>query len=211
MPRTAKERAVDLLLTSYLIHDAFNRCNVDSLSETKLQKLIFLSEKLMIDQHHKGFNYHYIRLTHGPYSPELRSNLGIFIQIGALNESNLEPTNYIKNILEDFNDVICKNNIYIEKINAINNTFSQVPLSKLLKFVYSMPWGIGKKIKDLSQRTPMLYPMKTGYTSEFELNDNEVEDLLMNFDPEALENLEQSSEDMRKGRILTYEQIFTSF
>ena len=210
MARTPLDKAVDHFLTTYLINDAFSRRRLRFLPETKLQKLVFLSEKLMVDERKKGFNFYFIKLTHGPYSAEMKSELEKLIQIGYLDDFGLRPTTDLKMIMEDFKNIIDRNQTFFQKIQRVNDIYALMPLRSLLKIIYSMPWGKGDKtIADLPQRTPMLYPMKLNNIAlKFDITENEVENLLMNFDPEAIEGLSQATEDVREGRGRTYEQVF---
>jgi len=211
MPRTPRDKAVDHLLTIYLVNDAFSRRKLRFLPETKLQKLVFLSEKSMIDERKKGFNFYFVKLIHGPFSQELKNGLGKLLQTRFLNDFGLMPTDHAKMILEDFQDVIKRNRTFFQKIDTVNEHFATMSLERLLKLVYAMPWGRGRTIEDLPLRTPMLYPMKpSNVVAELEITDDEVEDLLMNFNPEAVKELSQAMSEMREGRTLTYEQVFSN-
>lgn len=212
MARTIREKAIDHLLTIYLINDVFSRKNLHLLPSTKLQKLVFLSEKQMIDKREKGFNFYFIKLVHGPFSQELENDLGKLVQDGFISDLGLKPMVNAKLILEDFQDVIDRNQTFFKKINTVNDNFACMPLQQLLTIIYAMPWGRGKgqTIADLPQRKPMLYPMKPEIVAtEFEITDNEAEDLLMNFDPDAIKDLSGAMKDAREGRWRTYEQVFS--
>jgi len=213
MVRTLKDKAADHLLTIYLVNDVFSRRNLRFLSETKLQKLVFLSEKTMIDEREKGFNFYFIKLTHGPFSQELRGTLEKLLQTRFLNDFGLKPTHEAELILEDFQDVIERNQTFFQKINTVNDRFATMSLERLLNIIYAMPWGRGgaRTIADLPPRTPMLYPMKPHVVvTEFKVTDDEAEDLLMNFDPEAVKDLSEAMRDAREGRWRTYEQVFSN-
>lgn len=75
-----------------------------------------------------------------------------------------------------------------------------------------MPWG-GKDqtIADLQPRTPMLYPLKPNNVKiEFELTNDDVENLLMNFDVKTVKMSLQAMKEMRAGGLLTHEQVFSN-
>jgi len=202
MARTNVEKAVDRLLALYLLHDAFSRNRTNFIQETKLQKLVFLSEWRMIDERNKGFNFYFIKLVHGPFSQELETDVAKLIQVGLVNRRGLEPTGHADIILEDFRDVIERNSPFTKYIKAANDGFAGVSLKELLNVIYAMSWGGDKTIRDLPPRTPMLFPMKTqNVASEFSITDEEAEDLLMNFDPKAIRILVQATEEMRTGKM----------
>jgi len=209
MVRTAQERAIDCLLTTYVIDDAFSRCELQSMPETMLQKLVFLSERSMIRERKKGFCFRFVKLKYGPFSQELKDSLGGLKKTGLVG-SRLAPTPPLGVLLQDFRDVIERNKIFFQEISQVNDAYAGMSLRELLNTVYAMPWGKhGKTIKDLPLRTPMLYPMRPGNVKlEFGITAEEGEDLLMNFDLEAITQLQQAASDMREGRTRTYEQVF---
>jgi len=211
MARTLKEKATDCLLTIYLVHDAFSRENVRFLHETRLQKLVFLSEKMMIDERKKGFNFYFIKLIHGPFSQELKNGYEKLVETGFLQDFGLKPTDSAKLILQDFHDVLKRNRPFLDKINEVNDNFATMDLQPLLRRIYAMRWGRGNKtIADLPQRTPMLYPMKPDKVlAGFEITDEEVQDLLMNFDVGVVKELILATEQMRTGQRRTHEQVFS--
>jgi hypothetical protein len=108
--------------------------------------------------------------------------------------------------------MIDRNKIFFKKVDAVNDVFASMSLWRLLRKIYAMPWGRGegRTIADLPQRTPMLYPMKPEIVkTNFRITDNEAEDLLMNFDPDALNDLSEAMKDAREGRWRSYEQVFS--
>ena len=166
----------------------------------------------MIDKREKGFNFYFIKLIHGPFSQELENDVSKLVQDGYINDMGLKPTENTQAILEDFNDIIERNHVFFRKVDAVNDNFAPMSLQKLLRIIYAMPWGRGKgrTIADLPQRTPMLYPMKPEIVeTNFRITDNEAEDLLMNFDPDALKDLSEAMKDAREGKWRTYEQVFS--
>jgi len=202
MARTNMEKAVDRLLVLYLLHDAFSRNRTNFVQKTKLQKLVFLSEREMIDERNKGFNFYFIKLVHGPFSQELETDLAKLVEVGLVNRRGLEPTERADMIIEDFRDVIERNGPFIKYVNGTNDGFAGVSLEELLDVIYAMSWGKGKTIRDLPPRTPMLFPMKKeSVASEFSITDEEAEDLLMNFDPKDVRSLIQATEEMRTGKM----------
>jgi uncharacterized protein YwgA len=211
MPRTPKEKVTDQFLAVYLMNDAFSRVRLQFMGETKLQKLVFLSERSMISERMKGFNFRFIKFIHGPYSQELRNNLGTLLQTEFINDFGLAPTDIVKMILEDFQDVIKKNQAFLQQIKIVNDHYAKMPLEELLKAIYAMPFGgKGLTIADLPLRRPMLYPLKPDNVKiEFELTNDEVENLLMNFDARTVKTSLQAMKEMRTGGLLTHEQVFS--
>ena len=209
MARTSKEEAVDRFLTLYLANDGFSRKGLRSLPATRLQKLVFLSERAMIDERRKGFNFRFIKLTYGPFSQELKGDAEKIVRAGLLHGNWHVPTDGTRILLDDFHDVIKKNDAFVHHIRTVNDVYALMPLRQLLNVIHGLPWRGGKTINDLPPRTPMLYPMKPErVVSEFDMTDDEADDLLMNFDPKAVNDLVQAMKEMRTGKLRTYEQAF---
>jgi len=208
MARTLREKATDRFLTAYLISDAFSRKQVSFLPATKLQKLVFLSEKPMINNRVKGFNFCFIKFLQGPFSQELEGDTAKLVQVGLIDDRWLEPTEQMKTLLEDFNELIDRNQSVFKYIRDTNDEFAPIPLDKLLDIIYAMSWKGGKTIADLPLRTPMLYPMKPKNVDlEFDITDEEAEDLLMNFDPKTISDFERAMGEMKTSKLRSYEQV----
>ena len=60
---------INKLLLLYLIERARNYGGI--FEDTRLQKLVFLSERSMLGRGLRGFTYVFIRLLYGPFSREL--------------------------------------------------------------------------------------------------------------------------------------------
>ena len=71
-----------------------------------------------------------------------------------------------------------------------------------------MPWK-GKTIKDLRMRTPILYPLKYEKANMiFEITEDELEDLMINLDPKLSRELDTAFEEVKRGRLLSHEEVF---
>lgn len=138
MARTNLEKAVDRLLVLYLLHDAFSRGNTDFIQDTKLQKLVFLSEWSMILERNKGLNFSFIKLAHGPFSQELETDARKLVRVGLVRARGLEPTAKANVVLEDFHHVIERNGSFTRYINETNDSFAGVSLKELLDVIYAM-------------------------------------------------------------------------
>lgn len=208
MARTSKDKAVDRFLTLYLVNDAFSRKGLRSLPATRLQKLVFLSEWPMIRERKKAFNFYFIKLIHGPFSQELKEDSRKLVQAKLLQGQWFVPTGNAKLLLDDFRDLVERNESFVQYIRSVNDVCAQIPLKQLLAMIYQLPWRGGKTIADLPLRTPMLYPMKPErVVSEFDISEEEAEDLLMNFDPKVANDLVQAMKEMQSGKLRTYEQV----
>ena len=102
MARDIKDQVIDKFLSSYIINK-FDENYGGYLSETKLQKLIFLSEKKLIDKRIKALNYNYIKFYHGPFSNALRNDIATFAENSLIEEPYLNSSNTI--LSEYFTDL----------------------------------------------------------------------------------------------------------
>lgn len=208
MARSPREKLADRLLLLYLLNKA---SEIDSsLGVTKVQKMVFLSEWMMLTNREKGFNYSFIKLTYGPYSHQLqREDLPQLITSGIVEGLTLSPTEIGRAILNDFEDLFRRNGIFIRRVDRIVEEYSRMPLGELLRRVYSMrhPYIKGRTIRDLKERTPLLYAIDKKNASEvFNLTPEEIATLEIYFDTKAFKSLIKASEDRRLT--LTFEEVF---
>lgn len=209
MARTSEEKTIDRLLTLYSINECYEQCKVRALSETKLQKLVFLSEKSLIDQRIKAFNYRFIRLLHPTFSKELSNDLASFVRMGYLREPWLERTSRMKMILEDFSSVLERNSHVTRVIDEVVSTYADIPTNRLVEMVYKMPWARNRVINDLTIGVPMLYPLKYENAREvFAISKNEIEDLEICLNPKLSREIDQAFNEMRRGRLLSHAEVF---
>jgi uncharacterized protein YwgA len=209
MVRTTREKVVDSLLTLYLLRDAFSRIEVGCVEATRLQKLVFLSELPMILQRKQGFNFRFIRLTYGPYSQELENEANRLVKAGLLDGMSMQPTESAVSILEHFHEVVHRNDAFFGLVRQTNDDWARMDLDLLLRTVHEMPWRGGRTIHDLPPRTPMLYPMNPQRVLlNFDVTEEEVEGLWMNFDPKIAIDFTQAMTEVRSGQLRTHKQLF---
>jgi len=209
MAKSYKEKIIDRFLTLYLITDSTSRTT--HLLETKLQKLVFLAEKDMINNSLKGFNYYFMKFYHGPFSFELRQDLSRLVETKIVEEPYFRPAREAMMIIEDFKEMLNRNHVFFETIHNINERYASLQLDSLLEFIYSMPWGRmrDRTVGSVSQRTPMLYPMKPEKARMiFQVTEEELRDLEINLDPQYTQVLEEAMNSLKTGRLLEHEEVF---
>jgi uncharacterized protein YwgA len=205
-----KDKIINRFLTLYLIDNSFKKKQLRFLSETKLQKLVFLSELDMLNKGIEGFNFYFLRLHYGPYSFELAKDKAQLITSGFLEEKALKPTKDATYLMEDFSTIIARNAKVISEIDSVNCSYAPLELDFLLNKVHSMPWK-NATVHDLPQRTPMLYPLKPSARKvAFDISDKELDDLVMNLDPDVCQEFDEAENDVNEGRFLTHEQVFSN-
>jgi len=209
MARTPEEKVMDRLLTLYIINRCRERHHVRYLSETKMQKLIFLSEKDLIDRRYKALNYRFIRLLHPTYSTELKNDLANLVQLGYLDEpTGFGRTRKMIMLMEDFGHLFSRNHEITDAINEVLNTFANIPTNRLLQMVFKMPWGRGT-IEDLRMRKLMLYPLRREKAYRvFDMSEDDFENLMICLSPRVSGELDQAFDEMRRGELLSHEEVF---
>jgi len=179
---------VNKLLLLYLINRGEGRLR----EETRLQKLVFLSERHMLGKRMRGFTYVFIKLLYGPYSRELARDL-----------ENLDTLNYVdyspgrgyfvtlrgKKISEKFSHVIMQNKNFFEIIDDVIDKFSLKELKELLEYVYNLPRGIRKDVRKICflpiGTIILARPIGKNYI-DFVLSDEDYLRLSIYFDPDVL-------------------------
>lgn len=209
MSRTSTEKTVDRLLTLYLVNECYETHNLRALSETKLQKLVFLSEKDLIDRRIKAFNYRFVRLLYPTFSSELRRDLKKFVRHGYLSEPWFGQTHQMKMMLEDFGDILRRNRSLLAVIDEVLSNYAHIRTNRLINLVYRMIWTRGKPIKNLKLGTPMLYPLRNEKAREvFRITEEELEDLEICLNPKISRELDRAFNEMRRGELVPHEEVF---
>lgn len=209
--RTPKDKILDRFLTLYVLTKASKRPR--NLGRTQLQKIVFLSEWKMISQKMKGFNYNYIRLTFGPYSPELQDDMKRFAKLGETQDDTLVPTEATISTMEDFTNIVENNKPFFSIIDKYTLACTSVDLETLLKHVYALRHPIRKNmtIGQTPLRTPILYPMdESNADLTFRISKNDLEDLTMSLDNKIVKNVEEGMADVKAGRLIGHREIFRS-
>ena len=223
MGRTSVEKLSDQFLLLYLVNDVSKRSPF--VFETKVQKLAFISEREMFNNGEKGFDYYFIKFYHGPYSAELKGDLNNLVQLDIFEAvptrrgAKIVPTRRCVNIVRDFDDLIKRNQIFIQKISNVNKRFGILGFQRLLNSVYRMQSPLhqyrrGRRpptIASLPLKTPLLKRIPEEMASKtFSITPEEVEDLFMNFDLKTVKGLSQAMKEMRAGRLRTHEEVFSN-
>ena len=221
MVRTSVEKLVDQFLVLYLINDVSKR--TPFVPVTKIQKLVFISEREMLRNSEKGFNYYFIKFFYGPYSAELDNDLNNLAQSAIVGAEptgrgvKVIPTRRCANILRDFDDLIERNQIFVQRISDVNRRFGILGFKRLLKAVHHMQSPLhkyrkGKRsptIASLRFRTPLLRRIPEETASEtFSITPKEIATLEIYFDAEAYESLVKASRSAKENPLLSFEEVF---
>ncbi len=72
-----------------------------------------------------------------------------------------------------------------------------------------MPWTKRKTIGDLKMGAPLLYPLEFEKASRvFEITEDELQDLEICLNPKLSKELDQAFNEVRRGKLLSHEEVF---
>jgi len=196
--RSPLEEVIDRILLMYLINKATNCGDIDG--DTKLQKLVFLSERKMVLSKLKGFNFYFYMFLHGPFSRELEDDLGVLQEWGAYLPDEHMLTSAGRKAIELIPEIWSRNGNIISNIDGIANRFAQQSLRSIRAYVYNLEHPFYKsrmKIIELKYHTPILLRMEESKAEmSFTITESELEtmDILLDFD--TYSDLIDSDEDV---------------
>ena len=143
-----KTELVNRLLLLWLIDDASKR---GSIGITKTHKLTFLSQYEMTKQKEKGFSYNFTKWEMGPVSTDLADDVfwlgdNQFINIKRFKKQSqtidgqqFKCSKMGLKILNDFREMFVRNNMFTQKIYAVNRQYAGRNSQELVQIVHSMP------------------------------------------------------------------------
>jgi len=213
--REKKEVLSDRLLLLWLLYDAMV---YKRFGETKAQKLAYLSEKKMIDDREKGFNYDFIKLPFGPYSEELGKDIEwledqkligstpISDEASIFNESR-----FGRKLLNDFHELFVRNNLFTMKIAGVNRAYATKNSQEIIDYVHSLPHPYikGHTIDDVKLGTKILYKLdERKAVNTFNLTPEELATLDIYLDDENYRSVIMSSESAKRKPLLRFDEVF---
>lgn len=215
MARNPREVLADRLLLLWLLYDAMN---YKRFGETKIQKLSFLSEWKMIDNHEKGFNYKFIRLSFGAFSSQVEKDIE-WIENRKLIESTpisekariFRKTRYGRKLFNDFQELFKRNRLFLRRIAEVNREYAKKPLQELVDYVYSLqyPYIKGLTIAECKIGQQLLYKLdEEKAKATFEFTPEELATLNIYFDDKSYRSLMQASESAKKKPFLSLKEVF---
>lgn len=157
-----EHKIVDRLLTLYLYD------NVSEVSkmwgDVKLQKLVFLTEKRMIEEDKRGFHYRFFRWDHGPMSRGVYEDHDFLKSHDLVDSESLEVSEQGRSILDQSSGLLERNEEYLSHIDEVTANFGNYSGSDLKSVVYDMevsPLTLGRSIKveDIPEGVDIYFPI----------------------------------------------------
>ncbi len=203
--RTPLEEITDRLLLLYLL-DRFQPCS--DLGDTKIQKLVFLSELEMCKDWVKGFNLHFFKFIHGPFSRQLESDLSELDDWGLYLPDEHILTSHGRKLADWLNKLWQKNDDVVQYIDKTLEKYGGLSLREILTIVYSLPhpfYTSPRKIANLKKLTPILFKVKDEQaTRRFEISTAELETLEILLDVDEYHHLIYPKEDEDENKSVPY-------
>jgi uncharacterized protein YwgA len=214
MGRNAREILADRILLLWLLYDAMH---YKRFGDTKAQKLTYLSEKKMIDNREKGFNYDFVKLPYGPYSEQLQKDI-LWIEEQRLIDSIpvedgkvFHESRFGRKLLSDFHELFARNNLFTREIAEVNRTYAIKNSQEIVDYVHSLPHPYIKNrtIEDLKLGTKILYKLDERKAEKvFDLSPEELATLDIYLDDESYRSVMEASESAKKKPLLSFDEVF---
>ena len=208
MARTPREKVIDRLLTLYVIDRCREKHGITHISETKMHKLIFYSEKKLNECRCKSLNYLFVKLLYPTYSAELRKDLNELVELNFLEGPYFNEKRKTQMILEDFHEVFSNNREIIDLIDSEVDEHAPIETEALVKKTKNLKWRKGI-IDDLKNGTPLVYPLKpTKAKCFFNISEEDYEDLAICLSPKISKGMTEAFNELRRGQRLSHAEVF---
>lgn len=205
-----RERVTNILLLLYLIERSSTKGKVED--ELKLQKLVFLSQKELVERRLKAFSYNFFRWKKGPFSKHLRMDLNILIESHFLSSryGKIELTQRGKDLLNDCENLLTENKQFLRFIDNVVSNFSGKSPEEIKDFVYDLQVIVPRirqimTIRDVPPRQLILFKTSDRKARAiFNLDPSWLATLELSFDKDAMTSLERAVDDALEGRVHEY-------
>ncbi len=210
---TEEEIITDNVLLLYLITRVHEKSE-KYLGITKLQKLVFIAQKILNDRDMKAFNYGFFAWNYGPLSKEIYVDRENLVENDILNhDENLTLSKRGKKLLEDLREVFESNKDILEVLDSVVEKFGNLDTNSLVQYVHGLtvsvkgcedPVRIGSLNKgmDIIMKHDEQKIVKT-----FEISEAWIETLEILMDKEFCDAIKESERDAREGRILPLQEV----
>lgn len=202
-----RERVTNVLLVLYLIETTNTIGNLED--ELKLQKLVFLAQKKLVERGLKAFSYNFFRWRKGPFSKNLRIDLITLLETKFVRRKldKIELTEKAKELLEDCTKLLNENRYFLKFIDNIVSKYSEYSPEDIKESVYALKVMVPRirqimTIKDIAPSQLILFKTSDKKArSIFSISNSWLATLELTFDKEAISSLERAVDDAIEGRV----------
>ncbi len=211
--KTIGERVENNLLFLYLVSETSKAGIVED--DLKAQKLVFLSQKKLVQKKLKAFSYTFLRWHKGPFSKDLAEDIKSLVKAGMLSRinDNIALTDAGREIVARSEELLTKQPEFMVPIKAIAQLYGAIPSEQLKEQVYDISVWVPKlkktmKIRDVEEKQLILYGISAKNARKaFNLDENWQATLEIVFDKEALDSLKMAHQDAIEGRICDFNSL----
>lgn len=166
--------------------------------DVKLQKLVFMSEKSMMERDAKGLHYKFFRWDHGPMSKEVYEDREFLEENDLVSDYTGKINNRGRDVLEQTREIFENNRSFKRDIDEVIDEYGRFSGSALKQIVYDVevtPLTIGRslRVEDIPPTTDIYFPIPDELTEEqFEVSDDWIETLEILMTSSSRESLDRS-------------------
>ncbi len=192
-----KDSVQDILLVLYLLNEAGERISGSSvlMAKIKLLKLVFLSEKEMVDGRLKGFNFFFNVYKHGPSSIELLNMIDHLSdqKLITYQERTFCITEKGKELISEFIFSVTDNTAFFNVIDNILTQYGDLSPEKIIEKVYAMEMkpmhsdeqiNIGEAVKTSARKRLLMKLDSSEAAKELNVPDDWIETVNFSMNPE---------------------------
>lgn len=207
------ERVENNLLFLYLVSEASKAGRVED--DLKAQKLVFLSQKQLVQKRLKAFNYTFLRWHKGPFSKDLANDIKALVKAGMLTriDDKIDLTDAGKEVVARCEELLTKQPEFIVPIKAVAQAYGAIPSDDLKESVYDISVFVPKlrkvtKIRDIEEKQLILYGLSTKKARKaFNIDENWQATLELVFNKEAQDSLRMAQQDAVEGRVCDFNSL----
>ncbi len=201
-----QNRVVNNILLLYLI-DRTN--STGSIEDTlKLQKLVYLTQKRMIEKKLKLFTYNFFRWDKGPFSADVNNDLTVLSCRGLIRKRwPIRLTKEGKKLLNGCKELLEENEQFLKVIDDITAEFSEYTPEQIKEYTYNLSIFVPRlrqvmTVAEVPHGTLILFkPSDNRSKKKFILDESWLATLELALDQEAVESLKQSYSDAVEGNV----------
>lgn len=208
--RTLTEWVTDHLLLVYVCSIA---TKIKDFHRTRLQKIVFLSQKELWENQLEGFDFNFVKHHLGPFSFEIRGSHERLASLKMLHESSSHGflfTAHGHQVLKGCKEVLDRNSEILRVIDQNTTQIMKMSYDQFHDFLtelysYTNPMDPSITIGDASHWDKILTrEFKPKNLTKFQLTEGELESLEITFDPELNQIYQESQDSLRNKPLIPW-------
>ncbi len=210
---TEKEVITDNLLLLYLVNKVHEKSK-RYLGMTKLQKLVFMAERILNEKGIKAFNYNFFAWNYGPLSKDIYLDHEKLVKNDIIsNNGNITLSKRGKKFFKDLREIFKKNRDVLKEIDNIVEEFADFNTSSLVDYVHELMVEVEGherpvRIGNLNKGTDIISKInEKNALRTFEIDESWIETLEILMDEEFYKAIKESEMDAIEGRTFPLQEV----